>query len=167
MLKKIILFIITMVATISFTSGFVNGYEGKKGTASKGRDLFAPKSLDTIFDESEYTLNFDSCKFMVSSTTIYDSRIIVDEGESLTLKCNKGLSTVNCSYKNDDYSFSTPENYAINYNTKKYLYFSTSKEYIALNLETKKAALTHKITTNEYIGSKVCNGTFMNKEENI
>ena len=154
-----------LIIALSATTVFGGVVETPREKLNRLRSLAAQEELTksiNMVDKTDYTITFSECKFVLASIEHNNTGIIEDKGEKLNIKCNKTGDGMSCAYENE-YIYSTPVTYTVEFGTEKYLYFYTDKEYIALNKEDNTAALTHRIITSKYIGQKICFGTFKGK----
>ena len=116
----------------------------------------------------DFYIYFSACKTLLGNMSLSDDALQTRTVNSIEFSCNRESNKVNCVIADDaGNELTSNETYSIVRDTPPYVWLDLDDgpEFITINTEESVAVVNSVLTDDKYLGSLICNGSYMTHEE--
>ena len=122
-------------------------------------------SDDKLYD---FYIYFSECKTLLGIMSLSDDALQEQTASPIEFRCNKESKKVNCVIADETgKELTSNETYSIARDTPPHIWLDldTGPEFITINTAESVAVVNTVLTDDKYLGSMICNGSYITREE--
>ena len=116
----------------------------------------------------DFYIYFSACKTLLGMMSLSDDALQEQTANPIEFRCNRESNKVNCVIADEaGKELTSNETYSIVHDAPPHIWLDldTGPEFITINTAESVAVVNTVLTDDKYLGSMICNGSYMTREE--